>query len=138
MPDDVDSLEQLWSLESILKISDGQLDTFNAKAYSNALAQAAEAEGAKVIIVSSSADTKFLAPILTTKLNGGYVPNVVAAPQSTPHHLLLKGLLSAIRDLPIPKSAQMSKLLVYPIMPYGILENNVSASVENFLPCQFG
>src|SRR5690606_8199092 len=72
-----------YGISKVLNITDDKLKTFNGKAYADAIRQAAEKEGAKVIILSSSTDTKFLAPILTALLKGGYVPNVVAAPEST-------------------------------------------------------
>ena len=40
-------------------------------------------EDAKVVIVSSSADSKYLAPILAVGLEAGYASNVVEAPSST-------------------------------------------------------
>ena len=49
-----------YGISKILNVSNDQLNTFNAKAYAKAIAQAAKQEGAKVIIVSSSSDTKFL------------------------------------------------------------------------------
>ena len=58
-------------------------DGFNAKIYADAIKQAAEKENAKVVVVSSSADSKYLAPLLAVGLNAGYASNVVEAPTST-------------------------------------------------------
>ena len=80
---DDDASLGIYGVSKVLKVSDDSLTTFNAKAYAEVLAEAAKAADAKVIVLSSSADSKFLAPILTAKLSGGYVPNVVAAPEST-------------------------------------------------------
>ena len=44
--------------------------------------QAAAKENSKVIVISSSANAKFLAPILAINLNAGYASNVVALPES--------------------------------------------------------
>jgi electron transfer flavoprotein alpha subunit len=57
--------------------------TFNAKIYSSIIKQAADNENAEVVIISSSVDSKYLAPILAVDLNAGYASNVVAAPSST-------------------------------------------------------
>ncbi len=72
-----------YGVAKVLSVTDEALKLFNAKAYANVIAQAAEQEGAKVVIISSSADSKYLSGILAAKLNAGYVPNVVAAPEST-------------------------------------------------------
>ena len=122
-----------YGVSKVLKINNDQLDTFNAKAYANVLTQAAEAEGAKVIIVSSSADTKFLAPILTTKLNGGYVPNVVAAPESTSPFVVKRTAFSN-KGFAHTEISSDVKVIGVSNNAFGIVENSVSASVEDFSP----
>lgn len=70
-------------IAKVLQISDARLERFNARAMASALQQAAEAVGARVIVVSSGADARFMAPLLAGKLKAGYAPNVVALPDST-------------------------------------------------------
>lgn len=72
-----------YGVDKVLGIKNDKLKIFNAKAYADALKQAAEKEGAKIVIVSSSADSKFLASLLAIHLNAGYASNVVALPEST-------------------------------------------------------
>ncbi len=120
-----------YGVSKVLKVANGDLDNFNAKAYANVLVQAAEAESAKVIIVSSSADAKFLAPILSAKLNAGYVPNVVAAPESTAPFVVKR---TAFSNKGFAHTAINSdtKLIGVSNNAYGVHENNASASVEDF------
>ncbi|WP_420398746.1 electron transfer flavoprotein subunit alpha/FixB family protein [Flagellimonas sp.] len=122
-----------YGVSKVLKVSNGDLDTFNAKAYAHVLAQAAEAEGAKVIIVSSSADAKFLAPILSAKLNAGYVPNVVAAPESTSPFVVKRTAFSN-KGFAHTEINSDTKLIGVSNNAYGVHENNVSATVEDFTP----
>lgn len=122
-----------YGVSKVLKISNDQLDTFNAKAYADALTQAAEAEGTKVIILSSSADTKFLAPILTAKLSAGYVPNVVAAPDSTSPFVVKRTAFSN-KGFAHTEINSDIKIIGVSNNAYGAIENNVSASVEDFNP----
>src|SRR5690554_1495604 len=72
-----------YGVDKVLKVNNSQLESFNATAYASAIAQAAKQEGTKVIVVSSSADSKYLAPLLAIDLNAGYASNVVEAPTST-------------------------------------------------------
>ena len=109
------------------------MDTFSAKAFASALAQAAEAEGAKVVILSSSADTKFLAPILTTKLNAGYVPNVVAAPLSTSPFVVKRTAFSN-KGFAHTEITAETKIIGVSNNAFGVMENSTSASVEDFNP----
>ncbi|WP_299535162.1 electron transfer flavoprotein subunit alpha/FixB family protein [Ulvibacterium sp.] len=71
-----------YGISKVLKVSNEHLKTFSAKAFADAIAQAVKKENAKAVIVSSSADTKFMAPLLAAKLKAGYVPNVVSAPEN--------------------------------------------------------
>lgn len=122
-----------YGVSKVLNITDNQLDTFNAKAYASAIAQAAEAERAKVIVLSSSADTKFLAPILSAKLNAGYVPNVVAAPESTTPFVVKR---TAFSNKGFAHTEISSETMIIGVSnnAFGIHENTVDASVEEFNP----
>lgn len=120
-----------YGVSKVLKISDESLSTFNAKAYAEVLAQAAKAEDAKVIILSSSADTKFLAPILTAKLSAGYVPNVVAAPESTSPFVVKRTAFSN-KGFAMTEISAETKIIGVSSNAFGIVENNVPASVEEF------
>ncbi|MEC3966834.1 electron transfer flavoprotein subunit alpha/FixB family protein [Flagellimonas halotolerans] len=122
-----------YGVSKVLKVSDDSLATFNAKAYADVLAQAAKAEDAKVIILSSSADSKFLAPILTAKLSAGYVPNVVAAPESTSPFVVKRTAFSN-KGFAMTEVSSDIKVIGVSSNAFGVVENNVSASVEDFAP----
>ncbi|MCK0161751.1 electron transfer flavoprotein subunit alpha/FixB family protein [Allomuricauda sp. F6463D] len=122
-----------YGVSKVLKISDESLSTFNAKAYALTLAQAVEKEGAKVIVLSSSADSKFLAPILTAKLSAGYVPNVVAAPESTTPFVVKRTAFSN-KGFALTQISADIKIIGVSSNAFGLMENSVSASVEDFSP----
>ncbi|MBQ0740272.1 electron transfer flavoprotein subunit alpha/FixB family protein, partial [Aquimarina celericrescens] len=77
-----DSELATYGVDKVLAVKNDKLSAFNAKAYADIIKQAAEQEEAKVIVVSSSADSKFLSPLLAVTLNAGYVSNVVALPEN--------------------------------------------------------
>ena len=72
-----------YGVNKVLNVSNDSLNNFNAKSYASAISQAAEKEGAEVVVVSSTADSKYLAPLLAVNLNAGYASNVVEVPSST-------------------------------------------------------
>ena len=72
-----------YGVSKVLNVKDESLAIFNAGAYAASIAQAVKSTDAKVVILSSSTDTKYLAPLLAAKLSAGYTPNVVQAPEST-------------------------------------------------------
>jgi len=51
--------------------------------YASVVAAAAKQEGAEVVVLSSSADSKYLAPLLGVNLEASVVSNVVELPVST-------------------------------------------------------
>ncbi len=122
-----------YGISKVLKVTDDSLATFNAKAYADVLAQAAKAEDAKVIILSSSADSKFLAPILTAKLSAGYVPNVVAAPESTSPFVVKRTAFSN-KGFAMTEISSDIKVIGVSSNAFGVVENSISASVEDFAP----
>ena len=56
---------------------------FNAQEYAAIIAAAAQSQSVTVGLVSASADSRFLAPLLAVQLGAGYVSNVVGTPIST-------------------------------------------------------
>ncbi len=72
-----------YGVDKVLNVSNNKLSSFNASAFAKALAQAAQAENAKVVILSQSADAKYLAGLLAVQLEAGYASNVIALPEST-------------------------------------------------------
>ncbi|GMN10681.1 electron transfer flavoprotein subunit alpha/FixB family protein [Croceitalea sp. MTPC9] len=122
-----------YGVTKVLNVSDSKLDTFNAKAYANCIAQAVEAEGAKVVIVSSSADSRFLSGILTAKLNAGYVPNVVGAPESTSPFVVKRTAFSNKGFAHTEIDAEV-KIIGVSNNAFGIVENTTTATMEDFSP----
>ena len=122
-----------YGVSKVLHISNDKLKTFNAKAFASAIAQATEKEGTKVIIVSSSADTKFLAPILTAQLKAGYVPNVVAAPESTDPFIVKRTTFSN-KSFAHTQINPDIKIIGVSNNSFGAVENNMGITVENFDP----
>ncbi|NKI30537.1 electron transfer flavoprotein subunit alpha/FixB family protein [Croceivirga thetidis] len=120
-------------VSKVLNISDSQLNTFNANAYANAIAQAAEAEGAKTIIISSSADSKYLSGILAAKLNAGYAPNVVAAPESTSPFVVKRTAFSN-KGFAHTEITADTKIIGVSNNAFGVVENSTSAAIEAFNP----
>jgi len=72
-----------YGVSKVLNVKDESLSTFNAGSYASTIAAAVKSIDAKVVILSSSTDTKYLAPLLAAKLSAGYAPNVVQAPENT-------------------------------------------------------
>ena len=122
-----------YGISKVLNVSNDRLKTFNANAFAHVVGQAAQKENAKVIILSSSADTKFLAPILTAQLKAGYVPNVVSAPESTSPFKVKRTVFSN-KGFAFTEISSETKIVGVSNNAFGSKENKVTATVESFDP----
>jgi electron transfer flavoprotein alpha subunit len=120
-------------VDKVLKVNNSQLATFNANAYANVIAQAAKKGGSKVIIVSSSADSKYLAPLLAIDLDAGYASNVVAAPSST-SPFTVKRTAFTNKAFNITAINTDVKIVGVSNNSFGVKENSGSATAEDFSP----
>ncbi|MGR7812407.1 electron transfer flavoprotein subunit alpha/FixB family protein [Lacinutrix undariae] len=120
-------------VDKVLTVTDSKLNSFNANAYANVIKQAAINEGAKVVIVSSSADSKYLAPLLAVDLNAGFASNVVEAPSST-SPFTVKRTAFTNKAFNMTTISTDVKLVAVSKNAFGIVENSASATVEAFSP----
>ena len=122
-----------YGVDKVLKVSNPALDTFNAKTYASVLEQAAKNESAKAVIVSSSADSKYLAPILAVGLEAGYASNVVDAPSSTaPFTVKRTAFTNKAFNFTTINTA--TKIVGVSNNSFGLVETSGSASSEEFTP----
>lgn len=79
--DDVVELNK-YGPDKVLKINDELLETFEAKIFADVIFQVAKEFSISNIILSGGVDSKYLAPMLSVKLDAGYVSNVVDLPSN--------------------------------------------------------
>ncbi len=122
-----------YGVDKVLNVSNEQLKTFNANAYAEIIKQAVDQENASVVIVSSSANSKYLAPLLAIQLNAGYASNVIAAPSSTAPFSVKRNAFTNKAF----ETAQINtdiKIIGVSNNAFGLVENSAAASVEDFSP----
>ncbi|PTM11175.1 MAG: electron transfer flavoprotein subunit alpha [Bacteroidetes bacterium] len=120
-----------YGVDKVLNISNNS--GFNAKVYADSIKQAALAEGSKVVVVSSSADSKYLAPLLAVGLDAGYVSNVVEAPTST-SPFTVKRTAFTNKAFAYTEINTDVKIIAVSNNSFGLVETTGSASMENFSP----
>lgn len=124
---------EAYGVTEVLTISDASLAEFNAKAYADAIAQAALQIEAKTIVLSASSDSKYLAPLLAAQLKAAYAPNVVALPTSlTP--LVVKRSVFSNKAFAETELKGTINLLGLSLNSYGVHENPSNAQVTSFTP----
>ncbi len=120
-----------YGVDKVLKVNDASLDKFNANAYASIIKQATDKEDAKVVIVSSSADSKYLAPLLAVDLNAGFASNVVEAPSST-SPFTVKRTAFTNKAFNMTTINSDVKLVAVSKNAFGLKENTASAAAEDF------
>ena len=122
-----------YGIDKVLNVSNSQLDQFNAKAYADVIKQAAEKEDVKIVIVSSSADSKYLAPLLAVGLDAGFASNVVEAPSNT-SPFTVKRTAFTNKAFNLTTINTDVKLVAVSNNAFGLVENSGSATSEDFSP----
>ncbi len=122
-----------YGVDKVLKVNNDKLKNFNAEAYADVLQHAAVKEESKVIVVSQSANSKYLAPLLAVHLNAGYASNVVALPESTTP-FTVKRTAFTNKAFSFTKIETDVKLLGLSKNAFGLKEIEADAAAEDFSP----
>lgn len=130
--DDTSILES-YGVDKVLKIDNSNLNTFDAKVYADIIKQAAEKEGSKVIVVSSSINSKYISPMLAVGLNAGLVSNVVKVPSGVSPFVVKRTAFTnkAFEDCQVSTDV---KILALSANSFGLIERAASAAPEDFVP----
>lgn len=104
---------------------------FNAKQYAHYIKQAAEQEGAAVVIVSQSADSRYIAPILSIGLNATYAANVIDVPETVSPFTVKRNTFTN-KAIGLMEMNSDHKILGVSSNAYGLHERSKDVSVESF------
>ena len=120
-----------YGADKIIKVSDEKLLSFNAKAYANVIKQVTEKNSATVIVIDSSANGIYLAPLVASNLEAGYASKVIAAPSSTSPFIVKRQAFSnkAFCNTEITTA---KKVIGLAKNSFGLFEHNSNATEESF------
>lgn len=122
-----------YGVDKVLNVSEESLQNFNAQTYASVIAQAAQKEDAKAVIVSQSANSKYLAPMLAVQLDAGYASNVVALPENISPITVKR---TAFTNKAFNTTEFTTNIAVIGISnnAYGLHENTANATQDTFSP----
>ena len=106
---------------------------FEAELFADIIKQAAEKEQSNVIILSNSANSKYLAPILSIKTNSGYASNVVELPKSICPFTIKKSVFSN-KAFSYTEILADKKIISLSNNSFGVVENMINGIIEEFSP----
>lgn len=129
---DVSELSK-YGVDKVLKVASDKLSGFNAKAYADVIRQAAQKENVKLVLLSSTTDSLYLAPLVAVGLGAGYASNVVGLPISTSPFQVKRNAFSN-KAFNITEIGTEVKVLGLAKNSYGVFENTAPTAVEDFSP----
>jgi len=120
-----------YGISKVLKISNDSLNEFNASKYADIIAQAVNKNGANTIVVSSSLDSKYLAPILSANIEAAYINNVISLPSNLDPFTVKR---TAFTNKAFSDTSSNSKKVIVGLSnnSFGLIENSVSMDEEIF------
>ena len=122
-----------YGVDKVLKVSNDKLSGFSAKAYADVIKQAAEKEGTKLVLLSSTTDSLYLAPLVAVGLNAGFASNVVGLPVSTSPFQVKRHAFSN-KAFTVTEINTDVKVIALAKNSYGVFENASAAAAEDFAP----
>lgn len=127
------SLLYTYGAEKVLSVSNDSLKTFNAKQYASTITEVATAEKATVVILDSSINGLYVAPIVSVNLEAGYASNTVDVPSNTNPFTIRR---KAFSNKAFSNTVISSDIKVIGLAKnsYGVHENVVQGTTETFEP----
>ncbi len=129
---DVSELSK-YGVDKVLKVNNDKLSGFTAKAYADVVKQAAQKENVKLVLLSSTTDSLYMAPLVAVALDAGFASNVVGLPVSTSPFQVKRNAFSN-KAFNITEISTDVKVLGLAKNSYGIFENASTLSEEDFSP----
>ncbi|MBK85961.1 MAG: electron transfer flavoprotein subunit alpha [Flavobacteriaceae bacterium] len=120
-----------YGVDRIINIETEQ--EFIAEIYADYLKQVAIKENSQVVILSNSANCKYLAPFLSVGLKAGYVPNVVKLPVTVSPFLVKR---SAFTNKALLETEILTDIKIIGLSnnAFGLVKEPTESSSEDFSP----
>ncbi|MDB2385180.1 electron transfer flavoprotein subunit alpha/FixB family protein [Polaribacter sp.] len=119
-----------YGAEKVFSVNNEELKTFNAKKYASAVSEIAKVENVSVVVLDSSSDSIYLAPLVAVSLQAGYASNVVALPTSTTPFTVKRKAFSNKAFSNTTISTEV-KIIGLAKNSFGVYENLLEGTTEN-------
>lgn len=131
-----DELQNLgkFGASKVLNVSNDQLKSFVNQAYASIIAEAAEKEGSKVIVLSNSFSAKGLAPRVAIKLKAGLADSAIDLPEIENDKFLIKKIAFSGKAFATVELISAIKVITLNPNSYQLKETAAAGKVEDFTP----
>ena len=129
---DTDGLKK-YGADKIITIDNPDFQKFSSKKYSHAIAEVIKSENSSVVILSSSANSKFIGAHLSGITDAAYVSNVVGIPESI-SPFVVKRTCFTNKAFSSTEMIDGLKIISVSSNSFGMIENFNDSAVESFNP----
>ena len=116
--------------DKIISLNEKKLELFNAHNYADLISNVSKSVSAKNIIISDSVNCKYLASLLSVKINAAFISNVVSLPSSTKPFIVKRSTFSNKAFCEIKINSEI-KILSISKNSIGISENKSEPVIIN-------
>ena len=124
-----------YGVDKVVCAQHADLNAFSAKNYADVLKQVAQKEQSKLVVLSSSTDSLYIAPLLSVGLQAGYASNVVALPLGN-NPLQVKRTAFSNKAFVITELKGDCNIISLAKNSFGLVLANGAATSEDFTPTQ--
>ncbi len=117
----------------VLNVQDDRFESLDNKALADAIAKAAQSDGAKVVIFAHNNEGKAIAPRVSVILNAGMVSGVTGLPLSVDPFVVRKKVFTGKAFANVQINTDV-KVITFAPNSYDIVENPVDVTIEAFDP----
>ena len=117
--------------DKIFNITNDSLKDFTSRSYSNALQQVIKAENTSILILSSSADSKYLGAHLAGFTDGSFISNVVGIPDNLDPFTVKRSCFTN-KGFSSTELTGDIKIISISANSFGLIENNGNGKIEDF------
>lgn len=120
-----------YGVSKVYHLTNDDFSKFNAEAYAEIIAEIAKLNTSRVVILSQTANSKYLAPLLAVHLEAGYASNVVELPKINEEFIVKRTAFTnkAFNETAINTDV---KIIGVSSNSYGLHENQVEIEVQNY------
>jgi len=122
-----------YGINKVLNVQADGLTKFNVELYADVISQAASDAHANLVVISQSANAKYLAPLLSVNLEAGYASNVVELPDISAGFKVKRSVFTN-KAFGLAEISTDTKIVGLSNNAYGLHENQVDCSIVDFAP----
>ena len=115
--------------DKIIDVNNSSLEKFKSKHYSEAITEIVKTENIKIIILNSSANSKYLGAYISGKLESAYISNVVDLPNEISPFLIKRTCFSN-KAFSTAEIKSEIKIISVSANSFGIIEKPVNSDVQ--------